>query len=181
MFAPAGSAGANSVMEMEEEHADAMFAAIETGNWERFSIALSATNINMGNVVTRPHTTKLQERLSDQLPVRMCMIDVSPEGSGANADIGQSAPAVLGASRTDIRDWGSVRACNEHTHGRARSLLPCIVPRTQKTEWRAIAPSEALMRVRPHRGCDGLPPSAGNCRGKVPVTERASADLCTIF
>ena len=171
MFAPAGSAGANSVMEMEEEHADAMFAAIETGNWERFSIALSATNINMGNVVTRPHTTKLQERLSDQLPVRMCMIDVSPEGSGANADIGQSAPAVLGASRTDIRDWGSVRAYNEHTHMDEHEA--CFQALFREGKRRSSGPSEAIMRVQPHRGCDGLPPSAGNCRGKVPVTETA--------
>ena len=120
----AGSAGATSVMEMEEEHADAMFAAIEAGNWERFSIAMSATSIDAGGAGGRAQAAQLQERVSDQLPVRICMIEMPAAGS-SGADAGDGPAAGRPGAQSDLRDWATVRAPHapRHTggaHGRPR-------------------------------------------------------------
>ena len=78
-FIQRGSAGANSVMEVGEEHADAMFAAIGEGDWERYMNAVSATSIGSSGArmaSSSSVSSSAQHASNIPLPLRICSMDI---------------------------------------------------------------------------------------------------------
>jgi len=81
-FITNGSAGVTSVMEMKDEHAEAMFAAVEDGHWERYVMAMDATGLKSIGPAGSATGAGGGGGSSDNFPVRICMIDC---GSGQSS------------------------------------------------------------------------------------------------